>query len=358
MVFCAEMNLSHVVTKFSFGPYFPDITQPLDYSLELANEPFVAYQYFLSIVPTTYVAPRSSPLITNQYSVTHYVRPITHGHGTPGIFFKFDLDPLSVEVNQRTTKFIQFVIRVIGVVGGVWVCFGWGLKVAGKVTDKVGLTNLNGVSGEEILSADVSGRKKTWRGPDLRNRKHGTEPAWIAEGGSVYSGTPMSAAFSQHGGPGSQYGGTPASPYFPGTPSLYAHGARSVPPPPSAGHHGSPFPPSPLPGQSAFPPSPSPLLAQSAFPPSPVPVQSTLPPPGTPGSAAAHFPPSPAPGRQTFGHGHGHVHGNGGLSVPNSPAPGISGFGNGVGLGVGGITPPPRRGSALRDGSVPKGKDD
>lgn len=346
------MNLSHVVTKFSFGPYFPDITQPLDYSLEMANEPFVAYQYFLSIVPTTYVAPRSSPLVTNQYSVTHYVRPIVHGHGTPGIFFKFDLDPLAVEVNQRTTSFIQCIIRVIGVVGGVWVCFGWGLKVAGKVTDKVGLTNPNGVSGEEILSADVSGRKKSWRGADLRSRKPGTEPAWIAEGGSVYSGTPMSAAFSHHGGTGSQYGGTPASPYFPGTPSLYAPGARSAPPPPSPGRRMSPFPPSPSLGHSTFPPSP--LPAHSAFPPSPVPGQSTLPPPGTPGSAASHFPSSPAPGRQTFGH----VHGSGGLSVPSSPAPGGSGFGNGLGLGVAGVPPPPRRGSVLREGSAPKGKED
>jgi len=346
------MNLSHVITKFSFGPYFPDITQPLDYSLELGNEPFVAYHYFLSIVPTTYVAPRSPPLITNQYSVTHYVRPVIHGHGTPGIFFKFDLDPLAVEVNQRTTSFIQFIIRVIGVVGGVWVCFGWGLKVAGKVTDKVGLTNVNGVSGEEILSADVSGRKKTWRGADLRNRKAGAEPAWIAEGSSVYSGTPMSATFSHHGGPGSQYGGTPASPYFPGTPSIYAHGPRSAPPPPSAGHQASHFPPSPLPGQSTFPPSP--LLAQSAFPPSPVAGQPTFLPPGTPGSAASQFPSSPAPGRQTFGH----AHGNGGLSVPSSPAPGSPGFGNGLGLGMGGVPPPPRRGSALREGIVRNGKED
>jgi len=347
------MNLSHVITKFSFGPYFPDITQPLDYSLEMTQEPFIAYQYFLSIVPTKYVAPRSPPLITNQYSVTHYVQPVTHGLGTPGIFFKFDLDPLSVEVNQRTTSFIQCFIRVIGVVGGVWVCFGWGLKIAGKVTDKVGLTNMDSVSGEEILSADVSGRKKSWRGADLRSRRPGTEPAWVAEGGSVYSGTPMSATFSHPGGPGSQYGGTPASPYFPGSPSLYPRAG----PPPSAGHHTShiplsplpgqsAFPPSPLPGQSAFPPSPRP--SQSAFPPSPVPGQSTFLPPGTPGSAASHFPSSPAPGRQTFG--------GGGLSVPGSPVPGSAGLGNGVGLGVGGVPPPPRRASMLREENVPIGK--
>lgn len=32
------MNMSHVITEFSFGPYFPDITQPLDYSFEVTEE--------------------------------------------------------------------------------------------------------------------------------------------------------------------------------------------------------------------------------------------------------------------------------------------------------------------------------
>lgn len=32
------MNLSHVITEFSFGPYFPDITQPLDNSFELTHD--------------------------------------------------------------------------------------------------------------------------------------------------------------------------------------------------------------------------------------------------------------------------------------------------------------------------------
>lgn len=32
------MNLSHVITEFSFGPYFPEITQPLDNSLELTQK--------------------------------------------------------------------------------------------------------------------------------------------------------------------------------------------------------------------------------------------------------------------------------------------------------------------------------
>ena len=34
----AAMNLSHVINEFSFGPYFPDITQPLDNSFEITPD--------------------------------------------------------------------------------------------------------------------------------------------------------------------------------------------------------------------------------------------------------------------------------------------------------------------------------
>ena len=124
------MNLSHVVTDFSFGPYFPNMAQPLKNTFEVATErmsssflsevnpfvficflAFVAYQYFLNVVPTTFKAPGGKPVHTNQYSVTHYKRVLDHDQGVPGIFFKFDLEPLHMTVNQKTTTFIQFLIR-------------------------------------------------------------------------------------------------------------------------------------------------------------------------------------------------------------------------------------------------------
>jgi hypothetical protein len=71
---------------------------------------FIAYQYYLRVVPTTYIAPRSGPLHTNQYSVTHYERQVNH-QGVPGIFFKFDIEPVRLTVIQRTTTLGQFFIR-------------------------------------------------------------------------------------------------------------------------------------------------------------------------------------------------------------------------------------------------------
>ena len=34
----AVMNLSHVISEFSFGPHFPDIVQPLDYTFEVTHD--------------------------------------------------------------------------------------------------------------------------------------------------------------------------------------------------------------------------------------------------------------------------------------------------------------------------------
>lgn len=73
----------------------------------------MAYQYYLHVVPTTYIAPRSSPLYTAQYSVTHYTRVLNSHHGTPGIFFKFDVEPLALQIHQRTTTLVQLMIRFV-----------------------------------------------------------------------------------------------------------------------------------------------------------------------------------------------------------------------------------------------------
>lgn len=289
--------MSHIISEFSFGPYYPEITQPLDYSFETTEEPFVAFQYFITVVPTTYVAPRTRPLHTHQYSVTHYVKPITHGRGTPGIFFKYDIDPVALEIHQRTTSLTQFLVRIVGVIGGVWVCFGWGIKVASTVSKKAGI-----IDDEDEAIADVSGisAKKRWRGSDLGGlRRRGGD-----DGGSGWS-SPMGSGYGSYSNQG-----TPASPYASfsaqGAPPSPYYGSTHLPPPsarsstgfptsparstthlaPSSPYTPSHFPPSPLPGQTGFssaglpPPSPRPGSGNSPYAPS-----SPLPP--MPGSASS-----------------------------------------------------------------------
>ncbi|GAA5973570.1 hypothetical protein JCM8115_005746 [Rhodotorula mucilaginosa] len=124
------MNLSHVIDEFSFGPYFPRIVQPLDNSAEITQAPFHIFQYFLSVVSTTYVDVSRRVLHTHQYSVTEMGRTTEHGRGVPGIFFKYDIEPVSLTIRERTTTLVQFLIRLAGIVGGILVCSDFGFRTA------------------------------------------------------------------------------------------------------------------------------------------------------------------------------------------------------------------------------------
>jgi len=59
---------------------------------------------------------------TYQYSVKEHVRPIDHdkgSHGTPGIYFKYDLSALKVEVTKDRLGLLQFLVRLCASVGGL-----------------------------------------------------------------------------------------------------------------------------------------------------------------------------------------------------------------------------------------------
>ena len=63
---------------------------------------FVNIQYFVEIVPTEIMG-FTGLKTTYQYSVKEHMRPIDHNkgsHGTPGIYFKYDLSALKVEVTK------------------------------------------------------------------------------------------------------------------------------------------------------------------------------------------------------------------------------------------------------------------
>ncbi|KAK9893650.1 DUF1692-domain-containing protein [Cystobasidium minutum MCA 4210] len=127
------MNLSHVIHEFSFGPFFPRIVQPLDNSVELASGPFHIFQYFISVVSTRYIDASRHQLDTNQYSVTDMSRETQHGKGVPGIFFKYDIEPMSLTIRERTTSLVDFLVRLAGIVGGILVCSNYAWRVGHAV---------------------------------------------------------------------------------------------------------------------------------------------------------------------------------------------------------------------------------
>jgi hypothetical protein len=121
----SSFNFSHVINELSFGEYFPKLVNPLDDVTATTEDNFYKFQYYLSIVPTQYYSETSGrSLLTNQYGVTEHSRKVSH-YQVPGIFFKYDIEPLNLKITEHRTPFLRFLIRIINVVGGVMVSGNW-----------------------------------------------------------------------------------------------------------------------------------------------------------------------------------------------------------------------------------------
>ncbi|KAF9428318.1 hypothetical protein BGZ94_002790 [Podila epigama] len=129
-----QMNLTHKITELSFGELYPDIVNPLDDSFELAEKPFEAFQYFLVVVPTIYTDRYGKQLMTNQYSVSEFRKSFPEDAGVPGLFFKYDFEPLTVMITEESSMgFGHLLVRLAGLVGGYFVTAGTVHKVLSAV---------------------------------------------------------------------------------------------------------------------------------------------------------------------------------------------------------------------------------
>ena len=165
MSVCPAFNFSHIINELSFGPFFPSLQNPLDRTFAIAEKNFYKYQYYLSVVPTVYTRspnpnpqnPTSSTIFTNQYAVTSQSHEVNE-RTIPGVFFKFDIEPILLTIREERTGFVALLVRVVNVVSGVLVgggwcyqLFGWAREVVGrKKREKgVGMIHGNGHAMEE-----------------------------------------------------------------------------------------------------------------------------------------------------------------------------------------------------------------
>ena len=67
-------------------------------------------------------------LQTNQFAVSEVYKAIPTLMGAPtevpGIFVKYFIEPISVQVKEEPRDLVAVLIRLVGIVGGVWVTFG------------------------------------------------------------------------------------------------------------------------------------------------------------------------------------------------------------------------------------------
>lgn len=138
----SAFNFSHIISELSFGPFLPSLVNPLDRTVNAAPGHFHKFQYFLSVVPTTYSVGHpgtlgSASIVTNQYAVTEQSQPVPETT-IPGIFVKYEIEPILLNIVETRDSFFVFLIKVINVVSGVLVAGHWGYRLSDWVSEVVG----------------------------------------------------------------------------------------------------------------------------------------------------------------------------------------------------------------------------
>uniref|UniRef100_A0A8B9RCV4 Endoplasmic reticulum-Golgi intermediate compartment protein n=1 Tax=Astyanax mexicanus TaxID=7994 RepID=A0A8B9RCV4_ASTMX len=115
-------NFSHRIDHLSFGEVVPGRINPLDATEKNTFKGNQQFQYFITIVPTRLQTSKLS-LDAHQYSVTEQERVINHTaseHGASGIFVKYKLNPLMVRVSEEHMPLGNFLVRLCGIIGGIF----------------------------------------------------------------------------------------------------------------------------------------------------------------------------------------------------------------------------------------------
>jgi hypothetical protein len=93
-------------------------------------------------VPTTYSVGHpgdrgSSALFTNQYAVTEQSGAVPENM-VPGIFVKYDIEPILLSIVETRDSFFVFLIKVVNVVSGVLVAGHWGFRMTDWAKEVLG----------------------------------------------------------------------------------------------------------------------------------------------------------------------------------------------------------------------------
>ncbi|KAG9240703.1 endoplasmic reticulum vesicle transporter-domain-containing protein [Calycina marina] len=146
-----NFNFSHIVSELSFGQFYPSLLNPLDKTVSTTPNHFHKFQYFLSVVPTVYSAGRT--ISTNQYAVTEQSHIIGE-RAVPGVFFKYDIEPMLLSVEESRDSFLKFVVKIVNVFSGVLVAGHWGFTLMEWVREQK-RGRMNRRKSEGVLSGKI-----------------------------------------------------------------------------------------------------------------------------------------------------------------------------------------------------------
>ncbi|QPG74096.1 hypothetical protein FOA43_001417 [Brettanomyces nanus] len=117
----ASFNFTHFISEFSFGDFFPYLDNPLDMTYKVTDEKRHSYHYKLDIIPTMYKK-LGLEIDTTQYAMSMFE---TTERYMPGIFFRYDFDPIKMIVAERRLSFWHFFVKLVTIIGGIWIMTKW-----------------------------------------------------------------------------------------------------------------------------------------------------------------------------------------------------------------------------------------
>lgn len=123
----ASFNVSHTINKLSFGPWFPNQVSPLDGVVTPPQPSTAAFQYHLRVVPTLYQYLYGTMVDSQQYSASDFVQvfePNAGGFIHPGAWWKYDFSPIMVRMIETRRPFLQFIVSLCAILGGVFAISG------------------------------------------------------------------------------------------------------------------------------------------------------------------------------------------------------------------------------------------
>lgn len=121
-----SINFSHYIRELHFGKDYPGLVNPLDNANQLAMQPREHFTYFLSILPTLYKDNIwGRHIYSNQYVLNGFKgKTNPQSRENLGLFFRYEHEALAVIISRIRISLRSFLMRLVGILGGVFVCSG------------------------------------------------------------------------------------------------------------------------------------------------------------------------------------------------------------------------------------------
>lgn len=127
----SHIDMAHEIHEISFGDDVRSLNlhgsfDPLANTNKLDDSALQSHEYHLRIVPSIYEELNGIVLRPYQYSYAHkkYISLGFTGHVIPAIWFKYDINPISVKYKERRKPFYEFLCMTCAIVGGTFTVAG------------------------------------------------------------------------------------------------------------------------------------------------------------------------------------------------------------------------------------------